>query len=74
VEVAEEVMQLPARLGKPREIGGLVDLVSSPMYATAVGRVQYGFEDRSGPDLAPSGEGLLNKAWSRMKRWLGEFF
>ncbi len=74
VEVAEEVMQLPARLGKPREIGGLVDLVSSPMYATAVGLVQYGFENRSGPALAPSGEGLLNKTWSRMKRWLGEFF
>ncbi len=75
VEVAEEVMQLPARLGKPRDIGGLVDVVSSPMYATAIGLVQYGFENLAGPALAaPADEGLFNKVWARMKRWLGEFF
>jgi len=75
VEVAEEVMQLPARLGKPRDIGGLVDVVSSPMYATAIGLVQYGFENLAGPALAaPTDEGLFNKVWARMKRWLGEFF
>lgn len=75
VEIAEEVMQLPARLGKPRDIGGLVEVVSSPMYATAIGLVQYGFENLTGPALAaPSDEGLFNKVWARMKRWLGEFF
>jgi len=75
VEIAEEVMQLPTRLGKPRDIGGLVEVVSSPMYATAIGLVQYGFENLAGPALAaPSEEGLFNKVWARMKRWLGEFF
>ncbi|NOY52461.1 MAG: cell division protein FtsA [Deltaproteobacteria bacterium] len=74
VEIAEEVMQLPARLGKPRDIGGLVDVISSPMYATAIGLVQYGFENLADSALSPSGEGLFNKTWVRMKRWLGEFF
>jgi len=74
VEIAEEVMQLPARMGKPQDIGGLVDVASNPMYATAIGLVQYGFENLAGPALSPSGEGLFNRTWARMKRWLGEFF
>jgi cell division protein FtsA len=75
VEISEEVMGLPSRLGKPRDIGGLVDVASNPMYATAVGLVQYGFENLSRPSLsAQSEEGLFNKILARMKRWLGEFF
>ena len=38
-EMAEEVLGLPVRRGMPRGIGGLVDVVKSPMYATAVGLV-----------------------------------
>lgn len=75
VEISEEVMGLPSRLGVPRNIGGLVDVVSSPLYATAVGLVQYGFENLSKPSLsAKSDEGLFFKILGRMKRWLGEFF
>ncbi len=38
-ELAEEVLGLPVRRGMPRGIGGLVDVVKSPMYATGVGLV-----------------------------------
>ncbi len=38
-ELAEEVLGLPVRRGLPRGIGGLADVVKSPMYATAVGLV-----------------------------------
>ena len=41
-ELAEEVLGLPVRRGMPRGIGGLVDVVKSPMYATGVGLVVYG--------------------------------
>lgn len=40
--IADEVLGLPVRLGVPRGIGGLVDVVRSPMYATGVGLVRYG--------------------------------
>jgi cell division protein FtsA len=36
-EVAERVFKVPVRRGVPRHIGGLVDAVNSPMYATGVG-------------------------------------
>ncbi len=75
VEVAEEVMGLPARLGVPRDVGGLVDVVSSPAYATALGLVKYGFENVTRSALATrSEEGLLRRMLGRMKRWVGDFF
>jgi cell division protein FtsA len=41
-ELAESVLGLPARRGTPSGIGGLVDVVKSPSYATGVGLVKYG--------------------------------
>lgn len=37
VELAEEMLGMPVRLGLPRNVGGLNDTVQSPVYATAVG-------------------------------------
>ncbi len=42
-EVAEEIFDLPVRRGDPGGIGGLVDRVSTPDYATGVGLILYGF-------------------------------
>ncbi|MBI4819722.1 MAG: cell division protein FtsA [Deltaproteobacteria bacterium] len=42
--VAEDVLGLPVRLGAPRGVGGLVDVVSSPIYSTGVGLVMHGSE------------------------------
>ena len=41
-ELAESVINLPARQGGPAGIGGLVDVVKSPEFATGVGLVLYG--------------------------------
>ncbi|MBM4380628.1 MAG: cell division protein FtsA [Deltaproteobacteria bacterium] len=45
-EVAEEILGVPVRRGLPRGVGGLVDVVKSPMYATAVGLVVYGANNK----------------------------
>lgn len=75
VEIAEEVMGLPARRGIPQNVSGLVDVVSSPMYAAAVGLVQYGFHNLSRTSLvAQSEESLFKKVPMRIKRWIGDFF
>lgn len=42
-EVAEEIFDLPVRRGEPAGVGGLVDRVSTPDYATSVGLILYGF-------------------------------
>lgn len=41
-ELAEQVLGLPVRRGAPSGIGGLIDVVRSPAYATGVGLVKYG--------------------------------
>lgn len=45
LEVAEEILPLPVRLGRPSRLGGLSEMISSPAYATLVGLVQCGFEE-----------------------------
>ena len=75
-ELAEQIFNLPVRRGTPVGIGGLVDLVASPIYATGVGLVLYGNQHREqGQSRFKVGEGnLFSKVTQRMKGWIEEFF
>jgi cell division protein FtsA len=42
VEFAEEIFQMPVRIGKPHSVKGLAEYVDDPCFATAVGLLQYG--------------------------------
>lgn len=42
VELGEEIFHMPVRLGMPRYVGGLSEVVSNPRYATGVGLVLMG--------------------------------
>jgi len=42
-QVAEEIFDLPVRRGDPSGVGGLVDRVSTPDFATALGLILYGY-------------------------------
>jgi cell division protein FtsA len=71
-ELAEQIFNLPTRIGYPLNVGGLRDVVDSPKYATAVGLLRYGAELESGgkKDPAPSGDtGMFNNILKKMKRW-----
>ncbi len=67
-ELAEQVFGLPVRLGVPLSVGGLVDVVSSPMYATGVGLVLYGLR-RSAANGQHNG-----RLWSRIRHRVNELF
>ncbi len=41
-EVASEILDLPVRIGNPRKVGGLSDIINNPIYSTAVGLVLFG--------------------------------
>jgi len=73
-ELAEQVFNLPVRRGVPVEIGGLVDVVNSPVYATGVGLLKYGSRNLSARNFAIGQENVFDKIFSRMKEWFGEFF
>lgn len=42
VESAKRMLSLPARVGKPKGVGGLIDDVITPSFATPLGLVLYG--------------------------------
>jgi cell division protein FtsA len=55
----------------PRGIGGLVDVVSSPKYATGVGLVRFGMQQNgNGGDLSRvRDEKIFTRVVGRMKGW-----
>ena len=73
-ELAEQIFNLPVRRGAPIGIGGLVDLVNSPMYATGVGLVLYGSRNRIQSRFKVGEGNIFSKVTHRMKEWIGEFF
>ncbi|MFC4700284.1 cell division protein FtsA [Glaciecola siphonariae] len=72
VEFAEEVFQMPVRVGKPHSVKGLAEYVDDPSYATAVGLLQYGKQNSNNKKALPkSGEESVLK---RIQSWFkGEF-
>ena len=68
-DVAERVLSLPTRRGVPTKIGGLVDVVRSPAYATGVGLVMFGAAQGKSVQLPMRGDdrpGMFKRAWSRL--------
>ena len=47
VDVAEQIFDLPVRKGVPAGLGGMGEALTSPVYATAVGLVLYGYRTHS---------------------------
>jgi cell division protein FtsA len=73
-ELAEDILGLPVRQGVPQHIGGLVDVVKSPMYATGVGLVMYGRDHDEARLFKVRDDNVYSKVKSRMRSWLGELF
>ena len=73
-ELATDVLGLPARVGYPMPLGGLVEEYRSPQFATGVGLLMYGHGKRSPEhfDMDTSESGY-DSVWDRMKRWFREF-
>ncbi len=71
-EIAESIFDLPTRLGKPRGISGLVDVVNNPMYATGVGLVIYGAKNQDAKKFRIRDSNIFNRVMNRMKNWFRE--
>ncbi len=75
VALAEEVFRLPVRLGLPRDISGLTDVVRNPVYATAIGLLRYGYGMRSQSNPVELREDpLIGGLWGRIRNWFRGHF
>lgn len=71
IELAEEVFRVPVRIGYPKYVTGLVDVVRNPIHATGVGLLLFGYKYRHEriTDITASGSGVKS-VFNRMKSWI----
>lgn len=77
VEMGEFIFDIPVRRGVPGKVGGLTEIVKSPMFATAVGLVLYGYDQYKGKTLGLKNEDLsesIAQAARQLKGFFGKFF
>lgn len=69
-DLAEQIFNLPTRVGEPVKVGGLKDLINSPMYATAVGLLHYGSEKQhEASKFRIRDTNIFNRILGRMRKW-----
>jgi cell division protein FtsA len=76
VELAEQILAMPVRIGRPLGVTGLVDSVDEPRFATGVGLVIYGRDAGREENRFTGGDddALWTRVLERMKEWLHDFF
>ncbi len=73
-DLAEQIFNVPVRIGSPREIGGLTAVVNSPAFATGVGLVKYGCKNLQVKNFSIGQENIFSRVVRRMREWFGDFF
>ncbi len=73
VRLAEDFLGLPSRMGRPINLKGLKERVSSPVHATGIGLIHYGMANDTGGFGGLRGASLLEVILSKMREWFGEF-
>ncbi len=71
VELAEQILDMPARVGIPSGIEGLPDNIISPEYSTLVGLIKYGL--MYGPGRKKPGRGVKG-LFRRIEQWISNNF
>ena len=69
IELAEEVFNMPVRLGIPQHVTGLLDVVRNPVYATGVGLLLVGSQNARGAGPRRSRTESPGNVWERMRAW-----
>jgi cell division protein FtsA len=73
LDLAEEIFESPVRPGAPTDVGGLQDVVRSPMYATGVGLALFGaaqaHDGRRPRGFRIRDESIFGRVRQRMRDW-----
>lgn len=74
-ELAERIFGMPCRRGQPRDVGGLTEVIESPIFATGVGLVLYGqAHDMEEQRVRGKSLSFFDGVKERMKQWSETFF
>ena len=73
-EMAEQVFDMPVRLGNPVGVGGLSDVANSPAFAVGVGLIIYGSKNLSSDSVYRKTGNAFSEFLKTVKKWFLEFF
>ena len=73
IEMAEDIFNMPVKLGIPSGFSGMLEEAEKPQCATGVGLLKYGVLHRHEMDimLEKSEKGLFDSIKKRFRRWFG---
>ncbi len=74
VELGEDVFRKQVRIGLPKNVGGLSEVVNNPRYATGVGLLMLGQEQVINKQNVTLGQSGLSRAAKAMKSWFQRTF
>ncbi|MCX7189937.1 MAG: cell division protein FtsA [Methylotenera sp.] len=69
VELGEEIFHMPVRMGLPRYVGGLSEVVGNPRYATGVGLVLMGKQQLERHLTGQMESSSFGRIMDKMKSW-----
>ncbi len=73
VELAEQVFGMPAQLGVPQRVSGLVDAETAPLHATGIGLIRYGISMRENNDWSSKNQsGMFGRMVGKMRQWFDD--
>ena len=73
VELAEEMLHMPVRVGIPQHVSGLGEVVGNPVHATGVGLLLWGSQLEN-PHRPRINTGKAGTLFAKLKNWYrGEF-
>ena len=72
-DLAEQIFDLPVRIGTPFNVGGVTDIVNTPQCATGVGLVLYGVKNR-GEAAMPQKNRKMGKLAGQLKGLFDRLF
>ena len=69
VELGEEIFHTPVRLGMPRYVAGLSEVINNPRYATGVGLVLMGKQQLERQLMGQMQSSSIGRIFEKMKSW-----
>jgi len=73
-ELAEQIFDLPVRVGVPYGVGGVTDIVNTPQCSTGVGLVKYGIGKKIEFSRSKKNKKMMGKLTSQMKGIFSKLF
>ncbi|HID32293.1 MAG TPA: hypothetical protein EYP24_02825 [bacterium (Candidatus Stahlbacteria)] len=74
-ELTEKIFEMPVKKGVPRPVGGLTDVIQDPVYATGLGLVLYGHEEKNQDFIKPKHyPSLFDAIKARLDEWFNKYF